>query len=66
MPTVNYLRVIGCELDAANLNQSYRKDHRNSKTKLIKAYLFKPPKMTNITSTDVTFGGAWCNRVVAK
>ena len=26
----------------------------------------KPPKMTNITSTDVTFGGAWCNRVVTK
>ena len=26
----------------------------------------KPPKMTNSTSTDVTFGGALCNRVVAK
>ena len=22
--------------------------------------------MTNSTSTDVTFGGTWCNRVVAK
>ena len=22
--------------------------------------------MTNNTSTDVTFGGAWCNRVAAK
>ena len=22
--------------------------------------------MTNSTSTDVTIGGAWCNRVVAK
>ena len=22
--------------------------------------------MANSTSTDVTFGGAWCNRVVAK
>ena len=22
--------------------------------------------MTNSTSTDVAFGGAWCNRVVAK
>ena len=22
--------------------------------------------MTNCTSTDVTFGGAWCNRVTAK
>ena len=26
---------------------------------------YKPPKMINSTSTDVTFGGAWCNRVVA-
>ena len=25
----------------------------------------KPPKMTNSTSTDVTFRGEWCNRVVA-
>ena len=22
--------------------------------------------MTNSTSTDVTYGGAWCNRAVAK
>ena len=22
--------------------------------------------MTNSTSTDVTFGGAWCNRMAAK
>ena len=26
----------------------------------------EPPKMTNSTSTDVTFESAWCNRVVAK
>ena len=26
----------------------------------------KPPKITNDTSTDVTFGGAWSRRVVAK
>ena len=25
-----------------------------------------PPKMTNSTSTDISYGGAWCNRVVAK
>ena len=25
-----------------------------------------PPKMTNSTSADVTFGGARCNRVVAN
>ena len=28
--------------------------------------LNKPPKMTNSTGTDVTIGGAWCNRAVAK
>ena len=26
----------------------------------------KPPNMKNNTSTDVTYGGAWFNRVVAK
>ena len=40
MPTVNYLRVIGCEHDAANSNESYSKDHRNGKAKLVKAYLY--------------------------
>ena len=40
MPTVNYLQVIACEHDAANWNESYRKDHQNGKTKLIKAYLY--------------------------
>ena len=40
MPTVNYLRVIGCEHDAANWNESYRKAHRNGKMKLMKAYLY--------------------------
>ena len=27
---------------------------------------YKPPKMTNSTSTDVTFGGAWCNIMITK
>ena len=40
MHTVNYLRVIGCEHDAANWNESYRKDHRNDKMKHMKAYLY--------------------------
>ena len=40
MPTVNYLRVIGCEHDAENWNMSYKKDHRNGKMKLMKAYLY--------------------------
>ena len=41
MPTVNYLRVIRGEYehDAANWNESYRKDHRSGKMKLMKAYL---------------------------
>ena len=40
MPTVNYLRAIGCEHDAANRNESYRKDHRNGKIKGMKVYLY--------------------------
>ena len=28
--------------------------------------LYAPPKITNSTSTDATFAGAWCNSVVAK
>ena len=40
MLTVNYLRVIVCEHDAAKWNESYRKDYRNSKMKLMKAYLY--------------------------
>ena len=40
MPSVNYLRVIGCEHDAANWNESYRKYHWNDKMKLMKAYLY--------------------------
>ena len=73
MPTVNYLQVIGCEHDAAYWNESYRKGRQNGKTKFMKAYLYRhqlikinPPKMTKSTSTDVTFGGTWHNRVVAK
>ena len=40
MLTVNYLRVIGCEHDAVKWNESYRKDNRNGKMKLMKAYLY--------------------------
>ena len=40
MPTVNYLRAIGCEHDAANWKESYRNCHQNGKTKLMKAYLY--------------------------
>ena len=41
MPTVNYLRVIGSEHDTANEEENYRKDHRNGKTKLMKAYMYR-------------------------
>ena len=40
MLTVNYLWVIAYENDAANTNEIYRKDHRNGKKKLMKAYLY--------------------------
>ena len=71
MPIASYLRVIGCEHDAATCNESYRKDLRKGKMKLTKAYLYtkpliKVPKMTISTSTDVIFRGAWCTRIVAK
>ena len=50
MPTVNYLRVIGCEHDAANWKESYRGGHRNGKMKLMKAYLYTD--QLNLTSKD--------------
>ena len=31
MPTVNYLRVFDCEHYAANIKESYGKDHQNGK-----------------------------------
>ena len=27
---------------------------------------YKPQEMTNSTSKDVTFRGAWCNRMITK
>ena len=69
MPTVNYLRVIDCEPDAANRNESYRKDHKNGKEAYESLPIYQSIKKNfkdNSTSTDATFGGAWYNRVVAK
>ena len=40
MPTGNYLQVIDCEHDSANIKQNYRKDHRKSRRKHIEAYLY--------------------------
>ena len=40
MPIANYLRVIGSKHDAANWYESYKRDHRNGKTKIMQAYLY--------------------------
>ena len=76
MPTVNYLGVIGCEHVAAKGVEGIegRLEDRPPKKqeKLMKAYLCinklrnQPLKITNSTSTDVTFGGAEMSRMVAK
>ena len=60
-----------CSKGRRETKEGYKIGHRSSK-KPMKAYLYndnlinKPPKLTNITSTDVTFGGAYSSRMVAK
>ena len=76
MPTVNYLRVVGCEHIAAKGVQRNKEklQDRPSKQqeKPMKAQLCNNklrnqlPKITNSTSTDVTFGEAQNARMVAK
>ena len=75
MPTVNYLRVVGCKHIAANeVENEGRLQDRSSKQqeKLMKIYLCnnkllnKPPEITNSTSTDFTFGSAQNSRMVTK
>ena len=51
--------------------KSYKISHQSSNRKAICAYQYiktknKHPKMTNSTRTDVTFTGAWCDRMGAK
>ena len=62
-------------LTVPSMQQSRMKSHKivhySSKRKLIQAYLYiktknKPLKMTNSTSIDFIFTGAWCDRMVAK
>ena len=76
MPTGNYLRVVGCEHVAAKgeernegrLQDGPPKQQENP----MKVYLCnnalrnQPPKITNSTSTDVTFGGAKSTKMIAK
>ena len=40
MLAINYLRIIDCKYDAANRNESYQKEHRSSKRKFLKYYLY--------------------------
>ena len=65
MRTVNYLRVIECTHDAAKYNEELqdrpRKQQEETHVGLPIHQLTKPLKMTNSTSTDVIFTGAWCN-----
>ena len=62
MPTVNYLRIVGSDHVAAKgaeRNEGYRKGYRSSTRLPINNELEnKPPKITNSTSTGVSFGGA--------
>ena len=76
MPTVNYLRVVGCDHVAAKgaeRNEGRLQDRPpKQQEKPMKTYLcinklrYQDPKITNSTSTDVTFGGAQSSRMVAK
>ena len=70
MSTVNYLRVIGCTHDAAKHNEDLQdrppKQQEETYVDLHIHQLTKPLKMTNSTSTDVIFTGAWRHRIVAK
>ena len=70
MLPVNYLPVIGCEHDAAYWNEIGKTTDMARRNSWRPTYIpineTKPPKMTKSTSTDVTFGGAWSNRVIPK
>ena len=70
MRTVNYLRVIDCTHDAAKYTKELQdrtpKQQEETYVDLPIQQLAKPLKMTNSTSTDVIFTGAWRHRIVAK
>ena len=70
MRTVNYLRVTDCTHDAAKHNEGLQDRPQKQQEKpyvgLPIQQLTEPLKMTNSTSTDVIFTGAWCHRIVAK
>ena len=70
MRTVNYLRVIDCTHNAAKHNEELQdrppKQQKETYVGLPIHQLTKPVKMTNSTSTDATFTGASCHKIVAK
>ena len=72
MPAVNYLRVVDCKHDAANWNESYRISHRNKDEAYEGLPIYQSIKINlqiwqiALALMSVTFGGAWCNRVVVK
>ena len=70
MRKVNYLRVIDCTHDAAKYNEGLQdrpqKQQEETYVGLPIQQLTTPLKMTNSTSPDVIFTGAWCHRIVAK
>ena len=76
MPPVNYLRVVGCwhvVAKGVERNEGRLQDRPSQQQeKPMKAYLCYNktindlPKITNSTSTDVTFGRAQSSRMVTK
>ena len=73
MRSANYFRVIDCSHcthDAAKYNEELQdrpqKQQEETYVGLPIHQLTKPLKMTNSTSTDVPFTGAWCIRMIAK
>ena len=63
--TVNYLQFVASTLDAAKQTEEPQDRPPKQHEEAIKMRN-KPPKVTNSTSTDVTSGGAWYNRMTAK
>ena len=61
---------------AVNMTQQNEKRATGMTTEMTRRSIWRPtyipinwnksPMLTNSTSTDVAFGGAWCYRVVAK
>ena len=70
MRTFNYLLVIDYTHDTAKYNEELQdrppKQQEETYEGLPIHQLTKPLNMTNSTSTDVIFTGAWCHKIVAK